>query len=187
MRSLPFPANFALLKSFWLVMSLASGFFMGSLMSLFTTSFGLPLTVVGTLVVAIPGLLQPQIASLPYRTWNKLGHTLAYHVQQWLLLLCFYLVFIAVGRAGSLLRLSRPRDTKSHWLSRENQSAMYGSSHSITIEQSPHRHWISLFLKWAIGTNNWWACCLLPFLLLCAAVESEREENTVSDGIYTLF
>jgi hypothetical protein len=188
MRSLPFPASYAWLKSFWLAMSLASGLLIGSLVSLFTASFWFPLVVVAALVLAIPGLLRPQIAARPYRAWNKLGRILAHHAQQWILLLCFYLVFIAVGRVGSLLKLSHTRDTKSQWLSRENHiSAMYGGSNGITIEQSPHRHWISSFLRWATDTNNCWACCLLPFLLLCAAFDSEQEEDTVPDSIYTLF
>jgi hypothetical protein len=191
MISLPFPPNHVWLKSFWLVMSAAGGILIGAVLFRLLVPLWLASAVAGTgaVVLAVPGLLWPQIASRPYRAWNKLGCIFARNARRWLLLICYYLVFVAVGRIGASLRLSRPVIAKSQWIPRHSYTpSTYGyGTRGVIVEESPYRRWISSFLAWATSTHNEWVCCLLPFLLLYAALESEQEESSFPIGIYTLF
>jgi hypothetical protein len=188
MMSLPFPPNCILLKSFWLVMSAAGGVLIGALSSRLLPSLWPALSVAGTVALAVPGLLRPQIASLLYRAWHRLWRLFARQARGSLLLICYYLVFVAVGRTGSPLRLSRPSAATSLWVPWDTyEPSVRGGSRGVTVEGVPHRSWVPSLLVWAISTHNWWVCCLLPFLLLYAALASEQEQNTFPAGIYTLF
>jgi hypothetical protein len=188
MISLPLPATHTWLKSFWLVMSIAGGILIASISSQLLSPLWFMLVIGGALVLAAPGLWRPQIASLPYRAWNKLGRIFARSARGWLLLICYYLIFVAVGRTGSSLRLSRPAPTESQWLPRNTYTPSADDvSRGITMEMALRRRWAGSLLVWATTTRNWWVCCLLPFLLLYAALDSEREEQVFPVGIYTLF
>jgi hypothetical protein len=188
MMSLPFPPNNAWLQSFWLVMSVAGGILIGVLSSRPLASPWFVSAAAGIVVLAVPGLLRPQIVSVPYRAWDTLGRIFARNARRWLLLIYYYLVFVAVGRAGASLSLSRPMATKSQWIPwQPHAPSVHGARGVTVVEEALRRNWVSSFLAWITKSHNWWICCLLPFLLLYAALESEREESSFPIGIYTLF
>jgi hypothetical protein len=188
MISLPSPPRLAFLKSFWLVMSLSGGLLVGALASLLVSPRWLAVGGAVAPGLAVFGLLRPQVAATPYRAWNKMARAFGRYARGWLLLVCFYVVFLGVGRAGSPLRLTRPMASTSLWVPWEiHVTAAQASERGVTVERGPPRGWVVAFLVWATRTRNWWAYCLVPFLALLSALDAEREESAFPAGIYTLF
>jgi len=141
-----------------------------------------------TLVLAFPGLLRPQIVSIPYLAWNKLAREFARCSRILVMGICYYVIFAAVGRAGSKLMLSRPLSSRSLWIPLEALSpAAYVNQYSVIKDNSPGEGWISTYLLWAVRSGNLWACCLLPFLLLLSALESDQNTSEFPTSTYTLF
>jgi hypothetical protein len=124
---------------------------------------------------------------LPYRVWNRLARDFAHYASLLLMGICFYIIFVAVGRAGSSLRLARPTATQSLWVPRKTLApTTYGNQHAIATEGSLKKGQIASLFSWALHSGNLWTCCLLPFLILLSLFETEQE-NSVPAGIYTLF
>jgi hypothetical protein len=186
--NLPSPPRLAFLKSFWLVICIGSGMFVGALVSLLvSTRWGIMVAAAAALVAWL-GLLRPQIAATPYRIWNKLARTFARYARGWLLLICFYVVFLGVGRAGSPIRLLPPIASKSLWVPWEIHAAgVQESCRGVIEENGLPRGWVLPFIRWATRTRNWWAYCLVPFLALLSVLDTEGEESAFPAGIYTLF
>jgi hypothetical protein len=184
----PYPPRRAWLTSFGLVMSLVGGLLIGALLSLRISPGWFIVGIVVALLLSLPGLLWPQTVSIPYRAWNKLAYAFAHLARLWLTGVCFYIVFVAVGRLGSSLKLDRSSADGSLWVSRETSVPVtYGSPHGIIRAKSSRRGWVSAFVSWALQSGNGWACCLLPFLLLLSVLEGEQEESVLPTHTYTLF
>ena len=177
-------ARRAWLRSFWLAVSLVGGLFTGALLACLASPRWVAMGGVAAVVLAVPGLLWPRLVSLPYRVWNKLAREFARYAGLWLMAICFYIIFVAVGRVGSSLALL-PSPTGSLWTAREAQERE--GWQGIRPEESLRKGWIAAFISWAARSGNWWACCLLPFLMMLAAFESEPETNGLPTSIYTLF
>jgi len=188
--SLPSSPTTVWLRSFWLVMSLSSGLLVGALSALLFSFPWYALGIVVALGLALPGLLRPQRASMPYRAWNTLAHIYIRYAYNGLLLIWFYIVFMAVGHSGApSLRLAHPLAAESLWVLRgvEAVTSSHGSHHT-TIEEALHRSWVSAFLAWATRTSNWWAYCLLPFFMLLAPLVRELDDDSPFPvDIYPLF
>jgi hypothetical protein len=180
MIGMPQPPRIAWLKSFWLIMSVLAGIFVSALGAWLVASHWIVLGVVVTLTVTLPGWLWPEIARLPYQWWDRLAREFARYARGWLTLVCFQVVFVVVGLSGSSLGLKRPRPGRSLWRARGSDADSTKPAGEDT------RRWISAFCAHAVRTGNWWAVCLVPFLLLLSALETDREENFPA-GIYTLF
>jgi hypothetical protein len=104
-----------------------------------------------------------------------------------LLGLCFYIVFVAVGRAGARLRLERPRPNGSLWIPRGDPASLGAARYPSPLAVPIHRTGLcGSLLSWAKSSGNLWACCLLPFLMLLRALEPESVDD-VPTNIYTLF
>jgi hypothetical protein len=188
MISLPSPPRLALLKSFWLVISLGGGLFVGALASPLVPMVWVIMVVALAAIIAWLGFRRPRIAVIPYQAWNKLAQTFARYARGWLLLGCFYVVFLSVGRAGSTIRLLPPIASKSLWVPWEiHAAAAPDSCRGVAEENGLPRGWVAPFFRWATRTGNWWAYCLVPFLALLSALDIEHEERAFPAGIYTLF
>ena len=129
--------------------------------------------------LAVLGLVWPEMAALPYRWWNRIARKLANWATKWLMFVCYHIVFLAVGRMGAGLGLARPAPTESMWIKR-------AGAEPGPVEHNLREHWVKTFFNWTRETGNWWAIGLLPFLLLIAMLDVEREES-FPIGIYTLF
>jgi hypothetical protein len=188
MISLPSPPRLALLKSFWLVISLGGGLFVGVLASLLVPRVWVIMVVPLASIIAWFGFRRPQIALIPYQAWDTLARTIARYARGWLLLICFYVVFLGVGRAGSPMQLLPPVTSKSLWVPWAiHASAAPDSRRGVAEEKGLPRGWVAPFFRWATRTGNWWAYCLVPFLALLSALDTEHEERAFPAGIYTLF
>jgi hypothetical protein len=189
MITLPrFPPRRAWLRSFWIVISLVSGSMVSILCVLLISPRWFASGVVLVLVMAVPGLLRPQIASLPYRTWNKLARGVVRVARLWVTGVCFYIIFVTVGLTGSHARLVQPTSNGSLWVARRTPaSTAYGLKHDGVPQEFAQKGWIRAYLVWARQPGNLWAVCLLPFLILISALENDRNQNPVAANIYTLF
>lgn len=176
MITLPSPADDSCLRSFSSAMVFLAGLTL-TILHGFVLDSGIPGLVWGVvLVTPLIGLLWPRAAVLPYRVWNKAGHKLAQCASRFLLMICFYVIFVAVGKSGSKLALLPTM--QSLWLPRGSLPA--------AAYQTRDRGWILDYLSWSIASNNYWACCFLPFLIFLALLDTGQRESFPS-GIYTLF
>ena len=142
------------------------------------------------LILILPVLLQPQMASIPYRAWNKLARLFSRGARFYLMGIWFYVFFFLVGRAGSSLRLARHTADSSLWIPWQTRigPGMGEEPHGVIVEESLDRNWISVFLAWSKQSNNRWAYCLLPLFILISLLDIEEEEDdSFPSGIYTLY
>jgi len=101
--------------------------------------------------------------------------------------ICYFVIFVAVGLAGSRILIAPPVAIKSIWVPRRTLApGEYASQYDSETKEVPAENWISAFLSWAKRSGNLWACCLLPFLVLLSYFETD-EESSVSGNIYTLY
>ena len=118
MMTLPVPLHRARLMSFWLVLCVACAILFGGIAWSCCSLGWSAVVVVVMLGCAIIGLWSPRLIFRPYRLWNKLATILAYYARLWLMGICFYLVFVAVGQTGSSFPLGGPQTVSSRWVKR---------------------------------------------------------------------
>lgn len=188
MMTLPASPNRLWQLSFWLVVSSCIGLILAALLWIVVSLPWAGLGLIAGLLLGGAGLLRPRKLSIPYKFWNGLAKKFAHFGQVWVAGVCFYTVFAAVGRTGASLSLARPGSgTKSLWTPRETQApSTYIYSQKKMFKGSTQRGWVSSFGSWAAESRNLWAVCLLPFLLLLKALDTEQESEFPSD-IYTLY
>jgi hypothetical protein len=185
---LPMPRTEIRLKSYWLVMSLCIGLILAYPLSLLFDIHWLMSLVVIALAVATPGVLKPQIATLPYRIHNACAHIFARYTKECLLFACFCIMSIATGKKMVALASQSRLEHPSSWFPREEQDRASGNVETIRmiVEIKP-RGFVRHFVQWTIQSRNWWIVLLLPFLALLSIFENERRMHTVPENIYTLF
>jgi hypothetical protein len=175
----------AALRAFWLTMSVWGGLGTALLVPLDVVSR----LAVGVLVAALIVLgawLCPRDAKALYRLWARASRLHARITRLVLLRLCHGVVFVAVGRAGSTLKLAPPRPDESLWVPRSTlASAAYRSQFEATNGTSPVGPWMAT-ATWSMRSGNLWTLALVPFLALIAALETEDRQRFPA-GIYTLF
>jgi hypothetical protein len=175
------------LLSFWLVMSFLIGVLTSFVLLVRGSAVGGGFSLLLIPALFVPIWFHPELASFPYRAWNKMARAFGYHARQFILGTIFYVILIAVGRSGSLLQLAKPSPYESLWIPREPLApAAYHVEHKVPMEQFLSRGWLHNFLLWASKSGNFWLLFLLPFLLFLSAFDTEQEESYPA-GIYTLF
>ena len=185
--SLPSRPNRQLLRSFWLAISVISGL-VGAGAAWLAGLDAWVLVGLGVIFVLVtPGMARPRAVSLPYRIWNSLAQGYARTTRLFLMGICFYTVFLAVGRTRSGLWLRQPDPTTSTWLPRAVfPASSYGAR---STSQGDARHgWLRGLFSWSIRSkNNAWAISLAPFLVLYRMLDFEEAESEAPSDIYTLY
>ena len=185
---LPFPANIFQLKGFWLVISLTIGLLIGYFLNILFSPIWFASSIFITFGIAMPGLIRPRIATMPYRAFNKLVRILTHCVKEWILIVCFFVVYTAGGKNGSFKQLDRPRESESLWVPRyQDSSGIHDTNNVVVVPKSTHGSWFFTFVRWAIKSGNWWMFCLLPYMILLSIFKKEKVTTTLSDNIYTLY
>jgi hypothetical protein len=101
--------------------------------------------------------------------------------------ICFYVIFFAVGRAGSAMKLARPVPNLSLWTSKKaNPLAAFLYEFSPADRHLHPTGWLGSYLYWCKSSGQFWAVCLVPFLVMLAAVEIYTDRRFPA-GVYTLF
>lgn len=184
---LPYHPRQAVLKSFWLALALSLGTGLGALLAVLKAPvwFGAGLLV--GLIVAAPGLVQPQAVRMPYRIWNAAYRRYAAGARVVLNWICFYLVILATGATGSSLKLGRQPTSQSCWEPRAAAPHLsYFEQHQAAKRNGSTGSRGPAFLSWVRTSGNWWTLALVPSLMLLALLEP-GEEAGESLNLYTLF
>ena len=183
MISLP-PPRRAPLRAFWLVQSVCAGFLVSIVGAVVA---GRPYMLVGIvlgLMMALSGFWRPHAILGLYRSWDRWAESYALRARMLLLRISYYIVFAAVGCAGSSMR--RDANSQSLWMPRTTLSPdTYLTQYDLAFPGFS-RNWTAGYLVWAYKSGNIWASCLLPFLILIAALETQRGKAHPA-SIYTLF
>jgi hypothetical protein len=175
----------AALRAFWLTMGAWAGL---------GTAVVMPLDVVSRLVagllvaalIVVGAWLRPREAGGLYRLWARASRLYSRITQLVLLRLCHGVVFVAVGWAGSTLRLAPPRADESLWAQRSTlATGAYRSQFEGSNGTAPVGAWAAT-ATWAMRSGNLWALVLVPVLVLIAALETDDRQRFPA-GIYTLF
>lgn len=180
---LPLPATDVRLKSLWLVMSLGVGLLLSYPLSLLLTIPWLILTPAFIFLIAIPGMVRPQNATLLYRMHNAGARIFSHYAKEFLLLVCFCIMSIALGKKFSTLNSTSLLECQSHWSLRGTQDV---EKETIIIDVKP-KGLVRNFGHWTMTSGYWWMILLLPFLTLLSIFESEPRTYRVPDNIYTLY
>lgn len=168
--------------------SLCIGLLVGVLLWILVSPPWSGLGVILALLLIGVGVLKRRKLSRLYAAWNDMARKVAQVAQVWVEGVCFYTVFLAVGRTGASLRLARPEPAaNSLWTARKTLSpSAYIYRQRKTGDSFAQQSWTSGFVSWSAGSGNLWACCLLPFLLLLRALDTEADSE-FPDDIYTLY
>lgn len=187
MLMLPSRPRRAWLTSFWLVIAFLGGSVIGVILVILKSAVWFGVGIMIGALIAMPGLLWPQSISILYEKWHKLSEFYARATRVVVKGACFYLVFAACGLVGSTLRLTRPSTGQSMWQPRAtHEPSTYLQQYETATKGSLHKGWKRSYVSWAVSSGNLWAVCLLPWLMLVAALDTDEQEGTPST-LYTLF
>lgn len=177
----------AWLQSFWIVACSMSGFLVGGLLAARLGSIWIAAGVLAGGLLSYIGFLFPAVTLGPYRLWFRISDLYFRVVRLAVKAVCFFVIFVIVGRRKSSLLFDRPTEMASIWLPRNTlPDANYPHEYEGEIGPARPRSWVSVYAAWARSSGNGWAISLLPFLLLLALLEPEQE-RVFPAGIYTLF
>ena len=183
MISLPSPRR-AQFCAFWLVQSACTAFLAMIVGGVLGVRRYMLLGIIFGLLMALPGLWRPHAIASLYRAWNRWAERYALGARMLLLRICYYVVFTPVGCDGSIIRPDAK--CQSLWMPRTTLSPnAYVSQYDLTLPGFS-RSWAIGYLGWAYKSGNIWAWGLLPFLILIAALETQRSK-AYPVSIYTLF
>ena len=171
----------AWLRSFWIVVS----GFLGAMVALSfwlaeSPQWGVAGTVAAA-IIALPVLLRPGLASLPFRAWRYAGRSFSAIAASYIAALCYYIVILPVGRLGSSLQLMNPGETL--WLelrpeeSKPSPRSPIGDHARVSATRG--------YLDWAFS-GRLWAVALAPFLLILSVFEVDQADDVPTDT-YTLY
>jgi hypothetical protein len=176
-------------RGFWVTLALVLGVMTGVVLWGLSPWQRAAAALITTGVAAAPGLLRPRLASMPMQIWNRLARLFAHAATAWITAVCFYVVVRALGRGQvSSLRLTEAAAGQSLWAPWQDAAGHAGSGAAgIVAVPSPARGWAGDVAAWARSSGNLWAWCLLPFLLVLAALETGGDVEAPPPGIYTLY
>jgi hypothetical protein len=99
---------------------------------------------------------------------------------------CFFLVFVAVGRTATRRTVASPI-SGSAWIPR---TALPRDAYSMPFASpSPDAAsgaWMADYVRWARATDNRWALSLLPYLAVLRLLGGD-DRKSPERNIYTLF
>ena len=185
---LPLPPTEVRLKSYWLVISFIGGLILAYLFSWRFAFHWLPWSLMTTVVIAIPGILKPHIALLPYKIHNICARIFARLAKECILWVCFCIMSIAIGKKIESLDSHPTLERQSHWFSHEGLE-IEGEGvekRKMIIEVKP-KGFVRHFGQWTMQSGHWWTWLLLPFLALLSVYEREEGTYRVPENIYTLY
>ena len=175
----------AWLRSFWAAGCLIGAMLIGTLAYLYSAKWLLLAAVVVILFTA--GMIAPHWIVRPYRAWNKLARLYSRYAERLVLRIAFITVCVPAGWAAPRIQVSRPASEGSLWLARQKQTSIDRSVQARGKKDKPMETWAARYITWARQSREIWRLVLLPFLIVLAALQSEEQNSTVPDNIYTLF
>jgi hypothetical protein len=182
---LPCRCQRALLRSFWLCISLVFGAGVALACWLLGVRFPIGIGLAGAAAAAMILVFHEELVRRLYGAWNRrLVRPIARFSARCVMAICYFIIFVATGRAGSGLR------SKTHegsgWCVRSSLTAAQYRSPFVGDSPRNEKGWVRAYVRWALKTGNVWSICLLPFLWLIRLL-SQEEDQVSQANIYTLF
>jgi hypothetical protein len=166
------------MKAFWIlttgVLSLALG--------LTLAAAGLPALwgAAGVLVLA-PGVAWPRWFQIGISAWNRGTSVIATALRAYVLKVCYYVLFGAMGQAGSSLDLVLEDPRISRWIPRAKGDG------AIDGGVSTHG-WPGDGLRASARfPGKIWMLCLVPVLSLLVLLRDEHQDSVPPGATYTLY
>ena len=173
------------LRSFWLVLSLGAAIVVWVGLTVFRVPHAPLIGIVAFPAFAVLGLLSPDLAIRPFRSWDRLARKVRRSARLWLSGVVF-LMLTLLGLAGARLPMKRPDSAESGWISRTPSSGRRSGYPDSSGTAGGGSTWIRKFASWAWQSGNAWAWSLLPLLGLLKAVEGESR-GSLGGNVYTLY
>jgi hypothetical protein len=177
--------RYAEIQSFWLVMGVWAA--LGAALCVsgwgwhWSSGSGV---MVASILAALP-LVHQEVAWNGYRAWHEwLVNPFMTRAASIVSRVCYFVVFVVVGRVGTRLVMTVPPSSQSAWVLRSSLDATAYGAHDAV---NPGRlAWVPRYVSWAWRSGNVWAVGLIPFLFLLK-FSSASEQKAVDANIYTLF
>jgi hypothetical protein len=134
----------------------------------------------------VGGLWSPPFSRFLYRAWNKLAREFSRRASTILIRICYYTIFVAVGRTGSGICLTPVAGGTSMWFRRNSTLPSAAGDPRTTTPPTGEKSWALSYVTWALQSRNIWYCFVLPFVLLVRALNDSTEQIVPTD-IYTLY
>ncbi len=186
--ALPSAERRALVRAFWLSISGLTAL-PWLAVALWTQEpvFALAGAVAAVLVGSVSSIREGFVWRV-YRAWNRrLVQPFVSRATRVVMAVCFFVILVAVGRAGSRMRLAVSDGAFTSWASRTSLARdAYRTLFAAASSGRADAGWIANYWRWATQTGNFWAVSLLPFLAVLKLLTGE-EEQAVQADIYTLF
>jgi hypothetical protein len=184
--SLPSEDRRTILRSFWLVISLIFGAGFWLVGWWFQVPLSLAIGLISGTACGLLVFLNQEFVRRLYRAWNqRLVHPFANLASRTVMGICFFIIFVATGRAGARVRLRK--DGVTTW---ERRNSLSSDAYEFPFVRegrlAGRPGWIRAYLNWAVRSGNAWSISLLPFLWFLRLLSGE-EEKALEANIYTLF
>jgi hypothetical protein len=185
--TLPSQERRALLQGFWFTLSaMAAAPWLA--LAWWSHVAGFVAAGVGAAVlIGLVPFVHEDVAWRAYSAWNRrLVRPFASTAARVVMRICFFIVFVAVGQAGSRM-LAVHAGASTSWTSRGSLPRdAYRTLFAAASAGGASRGWIPDYLRWAGQTGNLWAVSLLPFIAVLRLLPRD-EEKASQANIYTLF
>jgi hypothetical protein len=184
--TLPGQGRRACIRGFWLTLGLLlaapfllAGWWLES--SVFVVA-----AIAVALLTASPALASERFARRGYHAWNaRVVRPSSVLVTRAVLAICFFIIFLAVGRVPSKTRVAVAGGTR--WSPRRSlEPNAYRLPYAAAAADDGSTGWIAGYLRWAWRTGNTWSVSLLPFLIVLKLLPQDGD-NAPLANIYTLF
>jgi hypothetical protein len=187
-------------RAFWIVLCALAGLLAAILLAAVGLWAWVGPAVAGALVASVVGWVRPDLGYAAATVWEGIAERAVVLCRRWVLWVAFFVVMVAVGRAGSRLPLERAGEGRGGegrggegrggegrggWLPRRS-NGIPDEVPASTPGRFGRAFWIRDFTRWTRTPGNGWALALLPHAVLLSLLEPEEEE-AAPEGIYTLF
>jgi hypothetical protein len=188
---LPTRSNRALLRSFWIVMSLGSGMLAGAVAWLVAdVPFASSLRAGGAvaLIIVLPGTLFPHSVATPYRAWNWIVRRFCALAVRYLTAVCFRTVGLASSVGAAPDRFESTHSGGSGWRGRSTQPREAYRCEDIEPFPGLSGSGFRSVQAWMRDSGPRLSWTLLPFLALIRWLDTGSvEQEAPSTNIYTLY
>jgi hypothetical protein len=140
-------------------------------------------------VGAAVALILPGVAWRPWFeagvwAWNGCVRRAAAVLSKCLLAVCYYILFVAVGRSISSLDSAGHECGSSGWLLRSRNASHWGDAIPSLADSRAGDRLLGSFVQMP---GNRWAITLLPLVFFLDLLRDEHQENVVPSSTYTLY
>jgi hypothetical protein len=137
----------------------------------------------GAFVLVLPGLIWSRWFELGVSAWNRGVWFITYVLRAYTLRVCYYVLFAAVGRAGSSLGLELAQTESSRWISRARRETPF-ENHRLLEGRTG---WGRELLDLAGRPGRRWMVCLLPVVAILYLLRDKQPESVMLSSTYTLY